>query len=161
MKRIAFVLFGLLFLSPNLQAQQYRTAIGVKGDWSTLNYDLAELSLKHFFTDRSALEANLGLGRRFIWLEGMYHHNQTLKGDVDWYFGGGVDFGYWNTNYDSRYDKSTHTGFWAGTTGVVGIEYTAGFIPINLALDVGPTIRMVPDLEIGLKIGFALRYAFR
>lgn len=150
-----------LLLTLSLNAQQYRTAIGIKGDWSTLNYDLAELSLKHFFTDRSALEANLGLGRRFIWMEGMYHHNLQLKGDFDWYFGAGLDFGYWNSNYDNRYDKSTDTGFWGGSTGVVGVEYTADFIPINLALDLGPTVRAIPDLEIGLKVGFALRYAFK
>lgn len=161
MKRTFFVLIGLLCTSLYANSQQYRTSIGVKGDWSTLNYDMAELSLKHFYTAHSAFEANLGIGRRFIWLEGMYHRNQTLKKDIDWYVGAGLDFGYWNSNYDNRYDKSTHTGFWGGSTGVVGLECTTEFIPINLALDVGPTVRLIPDLEIGLKVGFALRYAFR
>lgn len=161
MKRSVLVLIGLFLITSFSYAQQYRTAVGVKGDWSTLNYDLAELSMKHFFTDQHALEANVGFGKRYIWLEGAYHHNQRLKGDVDWYFGGGVDFGYWNINYDNRYDRSTHTGFWGGSTGVVGVEYTTNVVPINVALDFGPTIRVVPDLELGVKVGFAVRYAFR
>ena len=29
--------------------QQYKTAVGIKGDWSTLNVDMAEFSVKHFW----------------------------------------------------------------------------------------------------------------
>ena len=144
-------------------SQRYNTAIGVKGDWSTLNVDLAQFSVKDFFDTQEALEFNLGLvggAKRFIWLEGMYLYHQPLKNDFDWYLGGGVDFGYWNTNYDRRYDPSTRTGFWAGTTGVFGVEYTFDYIPLNFALDAGPTVRMLPDLDVGIKVGFAARYAF-
>lgn len=141
-------------------SQRYNTAIGVKGDWSTINADLAQFSVKHFFDTQEALELNIGAGQRYIWLEGMYLYHQTVNNTFDWYLGGGADFGYWNTNYDGRYDKDTRTGFWAGTTGVFGVEYTFDFIPLNFALDGGPTIRMVPDLEVGIKIGFATRYAF-
>lgn len=141
-------------------AQQYNTAVGVKGDWSTLNIDLAEFSVKHFFAPSNAFEINLGLGRRYLWLEGMYLYNHPLKGDFDWYSGGGLDFGYWNTNYNSRYDAATHSGFWAGATGVFGVEYTFDVVPLNFALDFGPTLRMVPDMEVGIKIGFATRFAF-
>lgn len=160
-KRVQLLFVFTIFMCSEANAQQYQTAFGVKGDWSTLNVDLAQLSLKHFFSRHNALEANLGAGRRYIWLEGVYHHNRTLKGDVDWYSGTGADFGYWNTNYDQRYESSTHSGFWLGANGVLGIEYTTGFIPINLSLDAGPTVRLVPDFEVGLKIGFACRFAFR
>lgn len=141
-------------------AQQYKTAVGVKGDWSSLDVDLAEFSVKHFFSAPSAFEINFGAGRRFIWLEGLYLYNHPLKNDFDWYVGGGVDLGYWNYNYDRMYDKSTHTGFWGGATGVFGVEYTFDVIPINVALDAGPTLRLIPDMEVGIKVGFALRYAF-
>jgi hypothetical protein len=159
MKKLS-LLFFLVMFAHGLNAQQYKTAIGVKGDWSTLNVDLAEFSVKHFFNSPSAIEVNFGAGRRFLWLEGLYMYNQPLKGDFDWYVGGGLDLGYWNTNYDNRYDNATHSGFWGGSTGVFGVEYTFGFVPLNFAVDLGPTFRIVPDLEVGLKVGFAARYAF-
>lgn len=157
-KSILLVL--LCLIGYGAYSQRYTTAVGVKGDWSTLDVDLAEFSVKHFFSAPSAFEINLGAGRRYIWLEGLYLFNHPLKGDFDWYTGGGMDMGYWNTNYDGRYDNATHSGFWGGATGVFGVEYTFGFIPLNFALDAGPTIRVVPDFEVGLKVGFAARYAF-
>lgn len=140
--------------------QQYGTAIGIKGDWSSLNVDLAQFSVKHFFTESNAFEINFGAGRRYVWLEGMLLYNHQLKGDFDWYTGGGVDLGYWNTNYDGRYDAATHSGFWGGLTGVFGFEYTFKVVPLNFALDFGPTFRLIPDMEVGVKVGFATRYAF-
>jgi hypothetical protein len=140
-------------------SQQYNTAIGIKGDWSSLDVDLAMFSIKHFFSPPNALEVNFGAGRRFVWLEGMYLYNHPLKNDFDWYTGGGVDLGYWNTNYDGQFDRATHSGFWGGVTGVFGLEYTFSAVPLNFALDVGPTIRVVPDMEVGIKIGFATRFA--
>lgn len=156
----AILLTFISMIGSSAFGQQYKTAVGIKGDWSSLNVDLAQFSVKHFFSAPNAIEANLGAGRRFIWIEGLYLYNHPLKSDFDWYAGGGVDFGYWNTNYDNRYDKATHTGFWSGVTGVFGAEYTFDFIPLNFALDAGPTIRMIPDFEVGLKVGFAARYAF-
>lgn len=159
MKTVSLLIFSL-WLGTAAFGQQYKTAIGIKGDWSSLNVDMAQFSVKHFFAEPNAFEINFGAGRRFLWLEGLYLYNHPLKNDFDWYVGGGVDLGYWNTNYDNRYDPATHSGFWGGATGVFGVEYTFDVIPLNFALDAGPTFRMIPDLEVGLKIGFSTRYAF-
>lgn len=140
--------------------QQYITAVGVKGDWSSLDTDMAQLTLKHFFSGPSAFEINIGGGRRFVWLEGLYLSSYDLKHSIDWYFGGGIDLGYWNNNFDGAYDDLTHTGFWGGATGVFGIEYTTKVVPLNFALDFGPTLRFLPDIAVGGKIGFSTRYAF-
>lgn len=159
MKNLLLIL-AISMASHSAFGQQYNTAIGIKGDWSSLDVDLAQFSVKHFFAPPSAFEINFGAGRRYVWLEGLYLYNQPLKGDFDWYVGGGVDLGYWNTNYDGRYDNATHTGFWGGATGLFGVEYTFKVIPLNFALDLGPTFRLVPDMEVGVKVGFATRYAF-
>lgn len=159
MKKLLLV-FIISIVGQSAFGQRYNTAVGVKGDWSSLDVDLAEFSVKHFFAPSSAFEINFGAGRRFIWLEGLYLVNKPLKGDFDWYVGGGVDLGYWNTNYDNQYDRSTHSGFWGGATGVFGLEYTFKVVPLNFALDVGPTFRLVPDMAVGVKVGFATRFAF-
>ncbi|MCR9171468.1 MAG: hypothetical protein NXI10_03180 [bacterium] len=160
MKKILLIL-ALSTLGTSSYAQQYKTAIGIKGDWSTLNVDMAQFSVKHFFQEPNAFEINFGAGRQFIWLEGLYLYNHPLKNDFDWYAGGGVDLGYWGQHSAGRLDTQATNGFWGGATGVFGVEHTFDFIPINVALDAGPTLRMIPNFEVGLKIGFAVRYAFR
>ncbi len=147
--------------SLTVNAQQYNTAIGIKGDWSNLNVGLGQLSVKHFFNSSNAIDASIGFGRRYGWLNLMYEHNQPFIGNTDWYFGVGADFGIWNTNYDDRYESSERSGVWTGINGNIGIEYTFADMPINLAFDMGPTFRIAPDVKLGILAGFALRYAFR
>jgi len=43
----------------------------------------------------------------------------------------------------------------------LGIEYTFNYIPINLAMDMGPTFRVIPELKLGWMLGFSIRYGFR
>lgn len=164
MKRTVTLLLFLLLSITNAHSQQkmYKVALGIKGDRSTVGGDMAELSIKTFITSNNALEFNLGVGKRHLWLETMFLRSQDLKKDFDWYYGGGADFGYWSTNFDHRYnDDPTRTGFWAGTSGVLGLEYTFDFIPLNFAIDAGPTVRVLPEFKFGLKIGFAFRIAIR
>lgn len=163
MKRTVTLLL-LLFLSiTNAHSQQkmYKVALGIKGDRSTVGGDMAELSIKTFITSSNALEFNVGFGKQHLWLETMFLRSQDFKKDFDWYYGGGADFGYWDTNFDNRYDAATRTGFWAGTSGVLGLEYTFDYIPLNFAIDAGPTLRVLPDFKVGLKVGFAFRIAIR
>ncbi len=142
-------------------AQRYQTALGVKADYTTLDIPSAELSLKHFFSGPSAVEVNLGGSRRYIWLQTMYMRNQFLTSDLDWYWGAGADGGYWVKGSYGRTDIGTTQGFWAGIDGTIGLEYTFDVVPINLALDTGPSMRIYPEVKFGWMAGFAMRYAFR
>jgi len=144
-----------------LYAQKYSTAFGIKGDYSTLNMASADLSLKHFFLGQNAFELNLGGGQRHFWLQALYHRNQTLTSDLEWYWGAGPDVGYWRKGVNVRGNATYSDGFWVGLNGVLGMEYTFDFIPINLALDTGPTLRLVPDVKFGWMAGIAFRYGFR
>jgi len=142
-------------------AQQYNTAFGVRGDWSNLDIDLAQLTVKHYFHSPHGLETNVGFGNRYIWMQFMYHQSHDLTSEFDGYWGAGPDVGYWNRNYGNRYDPATTAGWWSGVTGCLGIEYTFVGFPINLACDIGPSFRVVPDRQVALMIGFNCRYAFR
>lgn len=159
MKKQLLILFVAL-LSTSAYGQQYKTAIGIKGDWSNLGYDMAQFSIKHFFNAPNALEANFGAGRNFIYLEGLYLYNSPLRNNFDWYAGGGLDMGYFGNTNTGRIDTQSSNGFASGITGVFGVEHTFDFIPINVALDAGPTVRVIPNFAVGLKVGFAVRYAF-
>ena len=143
-------------------AQTYTTALGIRGDWSNLDIAYADINLKHFINGTpNAFEATLGFGRRHLWFQGMYERNYALGNNVEWYWGAGGDLGYWNQNYAYREDGKENAGIWTGIDANIGIEYTFPSFPINVAFDVGPTLRMYPYVEIGPLIGFSIRYAFR
>lgn len=158
MKLLLLPVLGLVFCT---HAQQYRTAFGIKSDLTTYDLPSAELSLKTFITEASALEFNLGGNRRFFWLQAMYHRNQSMTRYIDWYWGAGVDGGYWYKPSYGRTDVGSTEGFWTGLNGTIGLEYTFQVVPINLALDTGPSLRLVPNVKFGWMLGFSMRYAFR
>ena len=154
--------FLMIFLvSSSLQAQQYHTAIGFRGDLSTIDNGLAELSLKHFFAGQSAFQINGGGNTRSLFLQVAYHRNQSLTSDIEWYWGAGVNGSYWKRGNYGRSDIQETTGFWGGIDGTVGLDYTFLEVPINLALDTGPTLRIVPEVKFGWMAGVSFRYAFR
>ena len=131
------------------------------GDWSNLKTDLAQFSVKHFFDEMNALEVNLGGGRRYAWVEANHHLNFRINQSVDWYLGYGMNLGYWATSYDRSINLSQRTGYWWGFGGIGGIEVTTNVIPLNFALDVGPAVSLIPKPELGVKVGFAARYAIK
>lgn len=155
------LIFVLVMLGHTAYSQQYNTALGIKADYSSVNLGLGELSVKHFFTQQDAFEINVGAGQRFVWLQGMYLRSQPMIAGIEWYYGAGIDGGYWAKTNGGRAEIARQHGFWTGLNGSVGIEYTFDVVPINLALDTGPTFRIVPDLKFGWNASLAFRYAFR
>ena len=155
------LLVSMLSILINANSQMYNTALGIKADVSTLDIALAEIGVKHFFSGKNALEINFGAGRHFLWSQVLFHRNNSLIKDIDWYWGTGVDGGYWYTGGFRGVGTKDRNGIWLGLDGVLGIEYTFNYIPINLAMDTGPTFRFIPGLKLGWVFGFSVRYGFR
>jgi hypothetical protein len=155
------ILVAMLSILINANSQMYTTALGVRADASTLDVALAEISVKHFFSEKNAFEINFGAGRYFLWSQLLFHSNNRLKKDIEWYWGAGVDGGYWFTGSHGGGGKYDQNGAWLGLDGVLGIEYTFNYIPINLAMDMGPTFRVIPAYKLGWMLGFTIRYGFR
>ena len=153
----------LAFACAFTQAQSYNTAIGFKAAYP----GYGSISVKHFFSGNSAFEFNLGGGNRSLWLQGFYMRNQSLGAEgLEWYWGLGADAGFWDNHYyHNRYyrgnDYAYSRGGFFGIDGVVGIEYTIPSIPINFALDAGPTARIAPYFGVGFGGSFAVRFAIR
>ncbi len=142
-------------------AQEYNTAIGFKGAFP----GWGALSVKHFFAGQSAIEGNLGIGRNAFWLQLLYERNQSIAGaeGLDWYWGVGGDLGAWDHYYFDRYyhDRVYNGDFFLGADAVVGLEYTIPTVPLNFALDVGPTLRVLPYTSLYFGASFAIRFAIR
>jgi hypothetical protein len=159
-KRIATAVFIILitFVTINAFAQSmgrtYQTALGVK-------FYPASISLKHFTTNKTALE---GLG--YFWnygfrLTGLYEIHGDINGapGLKWYVGPGVHVGVWNDRYKNRYDDE---GAYFGVDGVLGLDFKFNGAPINLSLDWQPSFSFGTDRAgfDGAWGGFAIRYTF-
>ncbi|MCH2224264.1 MAG: hypothetical protein MK066_05790 [Crocinitomicaceae bacterium] len=156
------ILISILLCSfSTAYAQQYKTAIGVKGAWSNLDVAVADFSVKHFFDSPNALEINFGGRRSMSWIQVMYAHNTSLGKGVDWYWALGGDVGVWRKNYIHLNNGNQYRGFWLGLDGSLGLEYTFEAFPINVSLDFGPTIRTIPYIDIGVMSGFSCRFAIK
>lgn len=140
MKKIAvigLILFCLISIS---NAQDYKTGIGLRG-----GFDYG-LTVKHFVSDKSALEFLLASRWRGFEVTGLYEvHNQI--GNVDrlkWFFGFGAHVGFWNGDYTHDYWGYPGTHYTVvGLDGILGLEYSFKEVPINLSLDWKPALNFI------------------
>jgi hypothetical protein len=51
--------------------------------------------------------------------------------------------------------------FYLSGSALLGIEYTFNNIPLNLALDSGPIVQVLPQVGFGWGGGLAVRYAIK
>jgi hypothetical protein len=154
MKKTMIVLAICMAAVFNVQAQSnvgstdYRTSLGVK-------FYPGAITLKHFISDRSALE---GLAY-FHWggtrITGLYELHYNIEGvpGLQWYIGPGAHIGF----YGNKYADGTQVGL----DGVLGLDYKIRQAPLNLSLD------WQPSFEFGSGRGFyggwgglSVRYVF-
>lgn len=156
----------ILFLHVICNAQPHKFAIGIRGEKSSYNLSLADISISSFVNQKNALELQVGYGRGFIYGEVrhlLYNKLITLhfRNDVYKYFGESIDLGYWNTNYDDKYNsESFRKGYWAGVGPVIGTAYTVNKFPINVTIDTGSSLRVLPEFSFGWAITSTIRWAF-
>lgn len=140
--------------------QQYNTAIGFKGGYP----GYGSLSIKHFLGGGSgAIEGNFGGGPHHLIVQGLFERNTNIEGGLDWYWGLGGHLGFWSNgyNYYHRKNDTYYNGTWGGVDGVLGLEYTFNQIPLNLAVDMGPTLQLFPYVGVGFGGALALRFAIK
>lgn len=94
---------------------------------------------------------SVGGGRSYLWIQGLYEWNMELPtSGLNWYVGVGPNIG-----------LATGSAFYLGATGLAGIEYTFSDLPINVALDTGPALSVLPGITFGWGGGLAVRYTLR
>ena len=152
-KQIILSMLTLVIFITTATAQSkgrtYTTALGVKF------LDGAGITLKHFISERDALE---GIG--FFWnqgsrITGLYELHYDINGapGLKWYVGPGVHIGFYNTKNGG--------GSWAGIDGVLGLDYKINNAPLNLSLDWQPSVEFGTGRGFnGNWGGFGIRYTF-
>ena len=155
MKKIWLTFVLMLSLTVITHAQDYETAIGLRGGLYN------GVTAKHFLTTKSAAEGILLTRWQGFSVTGLYELHKYTAFDVDrlnWYYGGGAHLGIWDGTYAT----------WLGTAGyqvvigldaILGIEYNLEEIPINISLDWKPAFNLIgysgPNLD---GAAFSIRY---
>ncbi|NBR13349.1 MAG: hypothetical protein EBQ94_12585 [Flavobacteriales bacterium] len=150
-----YLLFGFLILSTFGFSQNYKTAVGIKGGFP----GYGSLNGKHLFGSKSAIEASIGGGSNTIWVQGLYEIVNPLDDKFNWYYGAGPDFGFFSSK--SIITGERNSNFILGVSALIGIEYTFEDFPLNLALDTGPSLSLVPSAGFNWGGAVAVRYAIK
>lgn len=117
-------------------AQDYNTGIGLRGGPFT------GLTVKHFISEKAALEFLLASRWRGIEITGLYEiHNPFFDVErLKWYYGFGAHVGFYDGRYThKRWGLENEKYSVIGLDGILGLEYSFTEIPVNLGIDWKPT----------------------
>ena len=164
MKKIIFYLsvsVSFLLLSKRSNAQDYKTAVGLKfGGYEN------GISIKYFTTRDIALEGVLGFRDHGVVITGLYEVHQEAFGvrELKFYYGAGAHIGALSSGVYQTFDgvKETYNGshILLGVDGVIGLEYRIPRAPIAISLDLNPRIELATGPFFDLAPGLGLKYTF-
>jgi hypothetical protein len=155
---VIFLFMGLGW-SLHLQAQDYKTAIGLR-----LGSPLS-VSFKTFLSEKGAVELFAGYrGYSFynwIALGGTYQRHIPLTGveGLNVFFGGGASAFFWSYDAFSEYSSTTF-----GILGVGGLDYKFKNAPINISADWMPAFFIGTGYTTGFGAGYgalSVRYVLK
>lgn len=148
------IIMASLTLSVNAQSNigshEYKTALGVK-------FYPGAVSLKHFVTDKNAVEGIGYFWNRGTRITGLYEIHNDISGanGLKWYIGPGAHLGFYSNKYGG--------GSSVGVDGVLGLDYKIKEAPINLSIDWQPSFEFGNNYGNGFNGdwgGLAIRYVF-
>jgi hypothetical protein len=160
MKKVIFasLLIAALGFASTASAQDYKTAVGVRLSNSSPLINNS-ISLKHFLTENTAVEALFSFGDP-LGLGALIEIHKPL-GDqgIRWFYGGGGYIAFQKT-YNTVKEKN-ETDMFFGAQGVLGLDYKFANIPLNLSLDWKPELNIISDINFEpAAIGFTARFTF-
>ncbi len=133
----------------------YTTAVGVK-------FYPGSITVKHFVGDNHALEGLFSFWDHGFRFTGLYeiHGNITDAKGLKWYIGPGAHIGAYNEDWSHGDHHYPSGGFSLGIDGVVGLDYKFQDAPINISLDLQPSLEFIENPYLSLWGGIAVRYTF-
>ncbi len=150
-------LFIMLVLSPdNVNSQEYKTGIGLRGGFSS------GINLKHFLSPENAIEGIVAFHRGGLLVTGLYQFHTTAFDvpGLQWYYGLGAHMGIYGENHPRGWFPDDKTYITLGVDGIVGLDYKIEEIPISLSLDVMPRLNILGHTGLFMGAGFSIRYVW-
>jgi hypothetical protein len=147
---LAFVLIG----ASQIQAQDYKTALGIRlsSQGPAINNSV---SFKHFMNPKLAVEALFTFDKRAA-IGGLLevHNPMPSTEGLQWFYGAGAYLG-----FDS--DKTHTDRALMGAQGIVGLDYKFANLPLNLTLDWKPELNIIDNINFEpAAVGFTIRFTF-
>lgn len=160
MKRILFVLLlaaGIGSLN-TLSAQGYKTGLGVRLSSSNAMVNNS-VSIKHFITQKVAVEGLLSFGDPLAIGALVELHKPLAAAGLTWFYGAGGYLGFVKRVNTTTQKTVTDTNL--GVQGVIGLDYKFSNVPLNISLDWKPELNIVTDINFEpAAIGFTARFTF-
>jgi hypothetical protein len=156
MKKALIIMVLAVTIGVSAQAQDYKTSLGLRAG---VPYGV---TIKHFLDKTNALEGILAGRYGGFVITGLWeseHWTGKYPG-LNWYYGAGANVGFWGAG-ENPHLSETDSGATIGANGVLGLEYTFDDFPLNLSLDVMPTLNLFSS-SVFFEISGALsiRYVF-
>ncbi|MEO5946669.1 MAG: hypothetical protein ABIP79_07605 [Chitinophagaceae bacterium] len=160
MKKLLFVSLlavSLLFVN-DINAQDYKTALGVRLSSAAANINNS-ISIKHFITEKTAIEALFSFGDPIALGALVEFHKPLSSEGLRYYYGAGGYISFVKTFDPVKQTNETDPNF--GAQGVIGLDYKFVNIPLNISLDWKPELNIVNDINFEpAAIGFTARFTF-
>jgi hypothetical protein len=136
----------------------YKTALGVRLSSSNAMVNNS-ISIKHFITDKMAVEGLFSFGDPLAIGALLEIHKPLASEGLSWFYGAGAYIGFVKKVNVNTQKTTTDPNF--GAMGVVGLDYKFTNIPLNLSLDWKPELNIVSDINFEpAAIGFTARFTF-
>jgi len=157
----SFFLVSILLVSKQSNAQDYKTALGLKfGGYEN------GISVKYFTTSDIALEGVLGFRSHGVVITGLYEIHQEAFGvkALKFYYGAGAHLGSEGSGVYRTFGGGNETfnnsHILLGVDGVIGLEYTIPQAPIAISLDLNPRVELATGPFFDIAPGLGLKYTF-
>lgn len=150
---ILFVLIGVL----TLKGQDYKTSLGLR-----IGYPYG-VTVKHFLSEKTAFEGIMAASYHGFVVTGLYEMEYWTGKypGFNWFWGFGAHVGFWDAGANKYVDDPYYNGAVIGIDGIIGLEYTFDEIPLNLSIDLLPTVNLIGSTGWGgIYGGLSVRYVF-
>jgi hypothetical protein len=147
-----------IFCYSTVQAQDYQTALGVRLSSSSAMVNNS-ISIKHFISEKSAIEGLLSFGDPLA-IGALYElHKPLAASGLTYFYGAGGYIAFLKKVNTNTNKTTTDPNF--GAQGVLGLDYKFNNIPLNISIDWKPELNIVSDINFEpAAIGFTARFCF-
>lgn len=141
------VLLSFLFIN-SANAQDYKAAVGIRFSSKAALINNS-VSLKYFFTEKTAVEGLITFNDPFALGLLVEQHKPLLTNNFKYFYGGG---------FYGAFSGSRR----AGLQGVVGLDYKVPTIPLNFSIDWKPELTFTKEFSFETAaLGFSVRFTFK
>jgi hypothetical protein len=137
---ILIIAFLSLGLSSAIAQKNFNKALGLRFGLPT------GITFKGSVSKTDALEGILHFNENYLGFTGLYERHGKLGAipEISVFYGAGLGIATYNRN-NHNYNNHNGSSISLGFDMILGIDYTFESIPINLSLDIKPTIILLED----------------